>query len=177
MSKDACASGSAHLTSTAAPAASVAFLLDVHYNIHIPAFEELYRTFAHIFKVCGVRSDDVNDAENLLLSGSVAVVVVVIVIVVVVSMADRVGVGVCVVVVMVVTGVFVLVSVCVAMIVVMIMAAVTVVMLVLVRMSLCVCRALILQPKLRHCVANYSSERTEFLQRIAHTILCISRKG
>lgn len=155
MLKDARASSSAHLTSTAAPAASVALLLNVHYNIHIPTFEELYRTFAHIFEVCSVRSDDVDDAENLLLSGSVAVVVIMIV--VVVSMANRVRMGVYVVVVMVMTGVLVLMSVCVVMIMVMIMAAVTVIMLVLVRMSLCVCRALILHPKLGHCVANNSS--------------------
>lgn len=72
--------GSAHPVSAAAPTASVAFSLDVYNNIHVPPFQKLDRAFAHILNICGVRGDNMDDTQDLLLSGSVAVVMVMIVV-------------------------------------------------------------------------------------------------
>lgn len=77
---------SAHFVAAAAPAASIAFPLDVDNNVHIPALEELDGAFAHVFEVCGLSGDDVDDAEDSLLSGSVAVIVVMVMVMMIMIM-------------------------------------------------------------------------------------------
>lgn len=78
---------SAHLVSTTAPTPPIAFFLNMHNDVHIPALQELDCAFAHIFEVCGVRGDDVNYAEDALFSGGGAMAVVVVVVVTVVCVA------------------------------------------------------------------------------------------
>jgi hypothetical protein len=69
------------LASAATPAPALAFLLDMHNEVHAAALEELDCALADVLDVCGVRGDDVDHAEDPLLAGCVAVVVVVVVVV------------------------------------------------------------------------------------------------
>jgi hypothetical protein len=62
----------------AAPAPSLALLLDVHNYVHASVFEELLCSYSDIFWVCHPRCDYVNDSENPLLSGGVMVMVIVV---------------------------------------------------------------------------------------------------
>lgn len=140
-----CARYSARLISSTAPTSPVAFLLHVDDDVHISALEELDCALSHVFEVCGVGGDDVDDAEDPLLSGSMVVFVVVVVVVVCMSVR--------VIVIMIVSGVLMLVSVCVAVVMVMVMAAVAAFMLVLFRMGLGMRGALVFKPELWHCVA------------------------
>jgi hypothetical protein len=78
------------LVAAAAPAASFAFSLYVHDDFHAAVFEELDGAYAHVFEICGVRGDDVDDAEDALFVRGVRMVMVVVV--VIVRMRVRMGV-------------------------------------------------------------------------------------
>lgn len=152
--RDCICVSSAQFIPASAPAAAIALPLNVYDYVHVSALEELNRAFAHVLGIGGVRGDDVDDAQDSLLAGTMAMIMVVVVMV----LWMRVAFWVCVrvIMVMVVAGVLVLVPICVAMIVGVdvVMAAITATVLVILCMCFCMCCALILHPEFGNCVAN-----------------------
>lgn len=146
----------------------------MHNNLHIPALEELHRALTHVLQIRRGGGNHVDNAQDALLAGGVAVGVVVIVVMVVMVMRVVVPV------VVIMARVFVLMLFRVAvviMIVSMSMPTVAAFMLILLRMRLRVRRALVLKPELRYRVTHDPAQRTKLLQRIAHAVLRIGGEG
>ena len=133
------------LHATAAPTSSFTFLLNMHDNLHAAVFEELNCAHPHVFKVCGVRGDDVDDAEDTLRVRCVAVIVIVIMIMrmrVVVGMVVRMPVVVVMFMIVVAMAMFVLMS---------------AVMIGFFSMRFGMRGTFVLEPEFRHCVSNDSA--------------------
>jgi hypothetical protein len=77
------------LVAAAAPAASFSFSFNMHNDFHAAVLKKLDGAFTDVFEICGVRGDDMNDAEDALLVSGVCMVVVVIMMVVVMRVRVR----------------------------------------------------------------------------------------
>lgn len=164
------------LASATTPTPSLALLLDMHHDIHVPPLQELDRALADVLEVRSVRGDDVHHAENSLLAGCMAVfmvVIVVVAVVVAVAMARvRMVVGVavgrrvrvrmvmCVVAMGVVVPVTVVVTV---VVVVVVIVPTTSLVLMFLGVNFSVCSALVFEPKLGNCVSHHTTKRAQFL--------------